>query len=239
MPETVSDIYERPRTDAEMWVLLRTGHRSAFATLMQTNNQRLYRLARSIVKDEGEAEDVLQESYLRAFAHLDGFRGESSLSTWLARIVTNEALGRLRRRHPTVDIDDLPDEPAVGNEGVVSKEPSPEQQLARREIRRAVERAIDELPRSFRAVFMLRAIEQLSIEETAAYLGIPRDTVKTRFHRASRLLRKALSAQFGSILEGTFPFLGARCDGLITRVLARLDLGADEVGPSPPASARR
>lgn len=239
MPETVSDFYEHRTADAELLALLRTGQRSAFATLMQSNNQRLYRLARSILKDEGEAEEVLQESYLRAFAHLDGFRGESSLSTWLARIVTNEALGRLRRRHPTVDINDLADEPEAGNEGIVSKEPSPEQQLARQEIRRAVERAIDELPPSFRAVFMLRAVEQLSIEETAAYLGIPRDTVKTRFHRGSRLLRKALSAQFGSILEGTFPFLGTRCDGLTARVLARMGLDADRVTPSSTASNGR
>lgn len=221
-----SDLAQPRSRDAELLALMREGQSSAFVTLMRSNNQRLYRLARGILKDESEAEEVVQESYLRAFTHLDGFKGDSSLATWLARIVSNEALGRLRRRRPTVDIDDMAETLAAGDNAaaMTQGEPSPEQFAARQEIRRAVEEAIDRLPPAFRAVFVMRAIEQMSIEETAICLGIPGETVKTRLHRANRLLRHALSAQFASILDGTFPFLGARCDRLINTVVERLGL---------------
>ncbi|HEX7967280.1 MAG TPA: RNA polymerase sigma factor, partial [Stellaceae bacterium] len=216
--------------------LLRAGESSAFAAVMRRNNQRLYRLARGILRDESEAEEAVQESYVRAFTHLEGFKGESSLATWLARIVLNEALGRLRRRRPTVDIDDVADTLAAGADSAAMSrdEPTPEQAMARQEIRRAVEQAVDALPAAFRAVFIMRGIEQMSIQETAACLGIPGETVKTRFHRANKLLRHALSAQFGSILDGAFPFLGARCDSLISTVLGRLGLAADGDIPAPP-----
>jgi len=214
--------------------LLRAGHASAFVAIMRHNNQRLYRLARGVLRDEAEAEEAVQESYLRAFAHLDGFKGESTLATWLARIVINEALGRLRRRRPTVAIDDVAATLAAGAPGPLSRdEPSPEQDMARQEIRRAIEKAVDDLPASFRAVFIMRAIEQMSIEETATCLGIPAETVKTRFHRANKLLRQALSARFGTIFDGAFPFLGARCDRLVGAVLARLRLPAALDLPAP------
>ncbi len=212
-------------TETELATLLRAGHASAFVAIMRHNNQRLYRLARGVLRDEAEAEEVVQESYLRAFTHLDGFKGESTLATWLARIVLNEALGRLRRRRPTVAIDDVAETLAAGAPGPLSREePSPEQAIARHEIRRSIERAVDDLPAIFRAVFIMRAIEQMSIEETASCLGIPAETVKTRFHRANRLLRQALSARFGTVFDGAFPFLGVRCDRLIGTVLARLGL---------------
>jgi RNA polymerase sigma-70 factor, ECF subfamily len=216
----------RGSDDSESVALMRSQQSSAFVAVMRRNNQRLYRLARGILKDEAEAEEALQESYLRAFTHLDGFKGDSSLATWLARIVLHEALTRLRRRRPSVAIDEvgelLPVEASLGSR----EEPTPEQRVAGLEIRRAVEKAVDGLPTAFRAVFILRAIEQMSVEEAAAWLGIPADIVKTRFHRANRLLRLALSDQFGSLLKGAFPFLGARCDGLIASVLERLSLGA-------------
>jgi RNA polymerase sigma-70 factor (ECF subfamily) len=215
---------------------MRRGDGGAFAALMRRNNRRLYRLARSILKNESEAEEVVQESYVRAFTHLDGFKGEASLATWLARIVANEALGRLRRRRPSVEIGDVADSLAAGPDtGVFSfAGPSPEHAAAREEIRRLIEHAVDALPPSFRTVFILRAVEQMSIEETASCLGIPKDTVKTRFHRANRLLRQALSAQLESILDGAFPFAGARCDRIMRSVLARLGL---DVPPelAPPA----
>ena len=212
--------------DAELLALMREGHSSAFATLMRSNNRRLYRLARGILDDDAEAEEAVQESYVRAFTHLSGFKGESSLATWLARIVCNEALGRLRRRRPTVDLDDLSETLAADGEGgaVVEEAINPESAVARQEIRRAIETAVAALPPAFRAVFMMRAIEQMSIEETASCLDIPADTVKTRFHRANRLLRQALTAQFAAILDGAFPFAGARCDQLMNRVLDRLQL---------------
>ena len=205
--------------DAELLALMRRGEPAAFAALMRQNNRRLYRLARSIVRDESEAEDVVQETYVRALAHLDEFRGEASLTTWLARIAANEALGRMRRRRPTVDLAQAENVVALPGVGAMV---NPENVAARREIRHIIERAVDALPANFRTVFMLRAVEQMSIDETASLLGIPAETVKTRFHRANRQLRQALSDEFASILDDAFPFAGARCDALMGRVLARL-----------------
>ena len=221
--------------EAELLALMRAGQPAAYVQLMRLHNQRLFRLARGILRDDAEAEEAVQEGYLRAFTHLDGFKGEASLATWLARIVVNEALARLRRRRPTIDIEDADALRLTEAETSAARtEPSPEQALARREIRRAIEAAVDALPAPFRAVFMLRAIEQLSIAETAAYLDIPEDTVKTRFHRANRLLRQHLGAEFGSIFDGAFPFLGVRCDRLISAVLKRLGLEAEANAAIPP-----
>lgn len=227
--QVVTEIPAASSGDAELLALIRRGERTGFAALMRQNNRRLYRLARSIVRNESEAEDVVQETYVRALSHLDGFRGEASLATWLAHIAANEALGRLRRRRPTVELSQAENVvPLHGVGGAVN----PESAAARREVRRLIERAVDELPANFRTVFMLRAVEQMSVEETAALLGIPPETVKTRFHRANRLLRRSLSAEFGAILDDAFPFAGARCDALMARVLARLDTVARLPDPS-------
>lgn len=225
--------------ESELVAQLRAGRSSAYAALMRRNNQRLYRLARGVLGDDAEAEEAVQAGYVRAFTHIDSFKGEASVSTWLARIVLNEAMTRQRRRRPTVDIDNVSEqaldsdaEPAaIGTR----REPSPEQALARREISRAIERAVDALPAGFRAVFILRAIEQLSIEETATSLGIPEETVKTRLHRANKLLRATLAENFDAIFEDAFPFLGRRCDRLVATVLERLNLS----DPSAAVSDRR
>jgi RNA polymerase sigma-70 factor (ECF subfamily) len=216
--------------EAELLAHLRAGRSSAYAALMRRNNQRLYRLARGILGDDAEAEEAVQEGYFRAFAHLEDFKGEGSLATWLGQIVLNEALGRLRRRRPTVDIDELAETLTVA----AGAEPSPEQAIARQEILRGIEAAVDQLPLAFRSVFILRAIEQMSIEETATCLGIPSNTVKTRLHRANRLLRQTLSQHFGALLDGAFPFLGARCDRLVAAVLKRLGLPAERSSTVPP-----
>jgi RNA polymerase sigma-70 factor (ECF subfamily) len=208
--------------DAELLAGMRAGHPAAFAALMRSNNQRLYRLARGFLDNEAEAEEVVQEGYVRAFANLDGFRGGSSLATWLARIVVNEALGRLRKRRPTVAIDQVTEPLVVGDRFAATAEASPEQAIARQELRRAIEKAVDQLPPAFRTVFMLRAVEQMSVDETACCLAIPCDTVKSRFHRANKLLRQALTAQFGALFDDVFPFLGARCDRLVVNVLERI-----------------
>jgi len=223
--------------DAELLAGMRAGNPAAFAALMQSNNQRLYRLARGFLRDDLEAEEAVHDGYVRAFTHLDGFRGGSSLATWLARIVSNEALGRLRRRRSTVDIDEMAETLAVDDGPLTTAQPTPEQTIARREIRNAIEKAVDELPPNFRSVFMLRAIEQLSVEETASCLGIPGETVKTRFHRANKLLRQALTMQFGAIFEDMYPFLGARCDRLVATVLQRIGMSA-ETGSTVPHSDR-
>jgi RNA polymerase sigma-70 factor (ECF subfamily) len=210
--------------DGELLPRLRAGDAEAFAVLMRRNNRRLYRLARGILQDEGEAEEAVQEGYIRALTHLDGFKGQASLATWLARIVTNEALGRLRRHRPSIGIEDLENSSAADSplDGAAAAAATPEHAAARQEIRRAIESAIDALPAPFRLVFVLRAIEQLSTSETASSLGIPEETVKTRLYRANKLLREALSGEFAAIWDDPFPFAGERCDLMVARVIARI-----------------
>ena len=211
--------------EAELADLARGGDREAFRAVMQRMNQRLFRIARGIVGSDHEAEDVLQESYVRAFAAIGSFRGESQLATWLTRIVINEAHGRLRRQRPTVEVDAIE---AAQAGGQVLAFPSrtggedPEGAAAHSEIRRLLERAVDDLPEPFRLVFMLREVEECSAEETAQALGIKPQTVKTRLFRARRLLRQALDAQLADALTGAYPFLGARCLRIQDAVLARL-----------------
>lgn len=175
----------------------------------------------------------MQEGYVGALTHLDGFRGGANPSTWLARIVANEASGRLRRRRPAAAFDGPADSPAPEGTGLARA--SPERMAARREIRRLIEHAIDALPAAFCTVFVLPAVEPLSVKETAAYLGIREETVKTRLHRANRRLRQSLSEEFASIWDDAFPFAGSRCDGLVTRVLERLRGGT--APPPGPGSA--
>jgi len=222
-----------PSPDEHLVALALRGEGSAFRAIIQRYNRRLYRVARGIVRDDGEAEDILQDAYVRAFAALSQFHGNASLSTWLTRIVLNEALGRLRRQRRTVTLDVLDQIAHQGDSHVikfpgVSVAPDPESAAARAEVRRLLEHAVDELPDFFRLVFMMRDIEGLSIEETAANLNIPAATVKTRLHRARRLLRQALDEKLGLVLRDTFPFDGARCARVADRVLARLGMGADD-----------
>jgi RNA polymerase sigma-70 factor (ECF subfamily) len=221
--------------EAALLAAARAGAPAALAELMGRNNRRLFRLARGILRNDADAEDVVQESWLRAFAALDGFKGEAALGTWLSRIVVNEALGRLRRRRPTVALETLEDGEGGAAASAGPHGPaSPEHAAARGEIRRLVQQALERLPLPFRLVFVLRAVEQLSIAETAACLGIREETVKTRFHRANRQLRDALGAEIGAILDDLYPFAGPRCRGLAVRVLHRLAAGA--AAPEPAAS---
>lgn len=199
----------------------------AIRTIIQTHNRRLYRVARSIVRDDAEAEDVLQEAYLHAFANMAGFRGDSLLSTWLTRIVANEALQRLRRRQP---VSGAPVQEAGSYGAQVIPFPSsaqppvdPERTMAQREICRLVEQAIDALPQEFRTVLVARVLEGMSIEETAGLLDIKPETVKTRLHRARRLLKDALADHVGGLFNDVFPFDGQRCERLTNAVVARLN----------------
>lgn len=212
--------------EAELVALAQHGHRDAFAAIMQRCNQRLFRVARGVVGDDVEAEDVVQEAYVRAFARLDSFRGESAILTWLTRITLNEARERLRRRRPTVDVDTIDEAVGTGRLIQFPAAMTPEENTARAEIRRLLERAVDELPEPFRVVFILRDVEDCSIEETAATLGLAPATVKTRLHRARRLLRQTLEAKLASTTAEAFPFLGARCAAITERVLARLATGS-------------
>ena len=223
-------------SDTQLVALVRQGQGAAFAQIMRRNNRRLFRLVRALVGNDFEAEEVVQETYVRAFAALGGWRGEAGLSTWLSRIALNEALTLIQRRRDTVAFDAAAEVPAKDAVGAFDHllHPSPEAEAARAEIRRLLEQAIDKLPTAFRAVFMLRAIEQLSVEETAEALDITSETVRTRFFRARRLLRQALGRQLANLLEDTFPFAGARCERIMQRVLERLALPQEPPGSPPP-----
>ena len=201
---------------------------AAVRAIMQANNRRLYRLARGILRNDGEAEDVVQEAYVRAFTHLEHFRGDSSLSTWLSRITMNEALGRLRRQRPAVEIDALP-QGALEAQIIrfpLAASDDPEKSMAQREIQAVVEHAIDDLPEAFRLVFITRVIEGMNVEETAELLGLKPETVKTRLHRARNLLRDNVEKKIGPVVMEAFPFAGRRCERLTEAVLKRLGYAA-------------
>ncbi len=215
--------------DAALAGLAQGGNEVAVRLIMQRHNRRLFRVARGVLHDDAEAEDVVQDAYVRAFTHLDGFRGEATLSTWLTRIALNEALGRLRRRRLTVGLEDID---AISDQGEARviylpsarQDSDPEAAAARAGVRRLLERAVDQLPDPFRMVFMLRDIEEMSVEETASHLGLRPETVKTRLYRARRLLRKALDKTLVSALADVFPCAGARCARITDAVLERLGL---------------
>lgn len=197
----------------------------AFRSIIKTHNQRLYRIARGVVRNDAEAEDVVQEAYMRAFASLEAFRGDASLATWLSRIVINEALGRLRKRKRTVAMPENPEAEIIRfplNPSDWNPNDDPERTMAQRQILGLVERATDSLPDVYRTVFVARVIEGLSIEETADLLGIRPETVKTRLHRARALVRKALDDEIGPVLLDAFPFAGRRCERLTQAVMKRL-----------------
>ena len=215
--------------DAELVQRARGRNEAAIRVIMQSNNRRLYRLARGILRNDSEAEDVVQETYVRAFTHLDSFRGDSSLATWLARIAMNEALGRLRRQRPGVEWTSLP--PGVLEAQIIqfplsSPSEDPEKSMAQREIQHVVEHAIDDLPEAFRIVFITRVIEGMNVEETAEILGLKPETVKTRLHRARTMLRDSVEKKIGPVVMEAFPFAGKRCERLTEAVLKRLALTA-------------
>ena len=201
--------------DADVVARVLTGDSALFELIMRRYNRLLFRLARGIVRDDDEARDVVQAAYVRAYYHLDQFRGPAGFKAWLARIAVNEALSRVRRGPPTADSDQpvsaLPD-----------LEPGPEHAASGRDLLRILQAAIDRLPEDFRQVFMLRGVEQLSIAETAELLDIKAATVKTRFHRARRLLQDSLHRKLDDVVRDTFPLGGQRCDAIVSTVLARI-----------------
>jgi RNA polymerase sigma-70 factor (ECF subfamily) len=212
--------------DAELVRRAMARDEAAVRAIIQANNRRLYRLARGILRNDGEAEDVVQETYVRAFTHLDSFRGDSSLATWLSRIAMNEALGRLRKQRPNVDIDKLAPgalEAQIIQFPLSAAVEDPEKSMAQREIQNVVEHAIDELPEAFRIVFITRVLEGMNVEETAEILDLKPETVKTRLHRARTMLRENVEKKIGPVVMEAFPFAGKRCERLTEAVLKRLD----------------
>lgn len=225
-----TDIKKNSRvlSDAELAQRTAAGDQDAFELLMQRHNRSLYRTARSILKDDVEAEDALQDAYLLAYQRLHQFRGDSSLSTWLTRIVVNEAIARSRKTTRRAQIIHLEPEPHWDTEAAEAQSHradifQPEQAALRAEARRLIEKNIDALPEAFRTVFMLRAVEEMTVEETAACLEIPEATVRSRYFRAKGLLREALSRELDIALQEVFSFDGARCARIVAGVLTRLD----------------
>ena len=199
----------------------------AFRVLMKRHNQMLYRAARSVLKDEAEAEDAVQEAYLQAYRAMGDFRGDAKVSTWLVRIAVNEAITRLHKQARRAEVirldgDDLHDQHSSEDSMNDSPPELPERAALRAETRKLLEAKIDQLPDAFRTVFVLRAVEEMTVEETAAVLGIPDATVRTRFFRAKGMLRESLSRDIDLAHGEAFSFAGERCDRIIANVMARL-----------------
>jgi len=212
-------------SDAELAQRVAGGDQAAFEAVMRRHNRALFRTARAILRDDAEAEDALQEAYLQAYRAMGSYRGEARLSTWLARVVANEALTRLRKLarrstimplHPGVAVEDI-NQIAEGDMGQ-----GPESSARRAEMRRLLEERITALPGAYRAVFVLRAVEEYSVEETASILQIPEATVRSRFFRARSLLREALASEVDLACQDAFGFAGERCDRIVAAVMARL-----------------
>jgi RNA polymerase sigma-70 factor, ECF subfamily len=221
---TASDMDEA--SDSELLEGARRGEPTAFRTLVRRHDRYLYRVARSVLQDDQEAEDVVQQTYLQAFTKLVDFRGEASLRTWLTRITLNEAIRRRRQQRSVVGlsaVDTAQERVRSHNYLWPLTTPTPESAAARSQIRRILEQAIDGLPVAFRTVLILRDVEEVSVEQTAV-LGLQPETVRTRLHRARRMLREKLGEQLASALKDVFPFDQPRCDELVRRLCDQLGL---------------
>lgn len=220
-PATATPTPEPPQDD-ELVRRVVAGETELFELLMRRHNQRLFRTTRAILRDDAEAEDAMQEAYVSAYTNLASFAGRARFSTWLTKIAVFESLARVRRRR-RIDLLD-PSEDLEGESATTmpSNDQSPEQHASDVEMSALVERAIDALPDGFRAVFVLRAVEELSTAETAECLGVPEETVKTRLHRARALLQKALFSRTESALPRAFAFHLTRCDRIVANVLGRI-----------------
>jgi RNA polymerase sigma-70 factor (ECF subfamily) len=214
--------------DAELVARTAGGDHAAFEVVMRRNNSKLFRVARAILKDDAEAEDALQEAYLQAYRRIREFRGDAQLATWLTRIVVNQSLMQLRKqkRHRVVLPFSGPSRsPSVDQEiaDVADKQTeSPSSAVLRAEVRRMLERRIDELPVAFRTVFVMREVEDMPLQEIAACLSIPESTVRTRLFRARGMLRQSLERDVDAATTDIFGFAGARCDRIVAAVLVRL-----------------
>lgn len=202
-------------SDEDVVARVRAGDTPLFELLMRRHNQRLYRAARSILRDEAEVEDALQEAYVSAFTHLDQFLGHARFSTWLTRIAVHEALRRSKRKRRFTSSEEVMND-------IESPDAGPDQRAFHGELRQILEDSIDRVPDGYRTVFMLREVEGLSTADTAACLSIPEETVKTRLHRARQQLRREVDRTLGTTAKEAFAFGFERCDRLVAAVLRRL-----------------
>ncbi len=206
--------------DEQVVIRVLDGQTALFEVLMRRHNERLYRAARAILRDESEAEDVMQQAYVNAYTHLRQFDGRSSFLTWLTRIAVHEALARARRRGRYTSMD--PDEQASAFPAMVESSPDPERQAFSGELGALLESAIDRLPDGAREVFVLREVEGMTTTEVADALAVSETVVKTRLSRARAALRRDLCARGARFSSNTFRFLRPRCDRIVAAVLARI-----------------
>src|SRR5262245_59928964 len=208
-------------SDDEVVARVLSGEVALFEMIMRRYNQRLFRTLRAFVPNDAEAEDVLQEAYVRAYRDLAQFEGRARFSTWLTRIAIHEALARKKKRRRFVSLDDTERQPAMVDQ-LKAPDPSPEDRVTTTELRGVLQRAIDRMPGSLRSVFMLREVEGLDTEEAAECLGLSAANVKVRLHRARALLRSELERELGSEVRRVHQFAGERCDRIVAGVLRRI-----------------
>ena len=218
VPETLP-ASDRSFTDEEIVARVLAGERAPYKLLVKRHNQRLFRAVRAVLRDDAEAEDVVQHTWVTAFHKLAGFRAEARFSTWLLRIGVNEAVGRLRTRRRHGDLSLIEEADAI----MPSPDRSPEDDASSAELARMLERHIDELPAHYRVVLMLRDVEELDTRETADALGLSEETVRVRLHRARHQLQESLTRNLGEAISESFRFDGARCDRILAAVTAELD----------------
>ena len=213
---------QEPLSDEEVVVRVLAGETGMFEVVMRRHNQRLYSVARAILRNDGEAEDVMQDAYVRAYEHLNQFAGRAKFSTWLTRIAVHEALARQRRGNRYQELEPMSEREGDPMDRFASLTPNPEQQASNSEIRRLLEEAVDSLPDNYRTVFMLRDIEEMSTTDAADVLEITEENVKVRLHRARALLRKSLYARVGMEKKEVFNFHAIRCDRVVKNVFERI-----------------
>jgi len=211
-----------PLSDEEVVTRVLAGETAMFEIVMRRHNRSLYRVARAILRNDGEAEDVMQDAYVRAYEHLDQFAGRAKFSTWLTRIAVHEALARQRRGDRYQELDSMSDPEGDPMDRLATLAPDPEQQASNSETRRLLEEAVERLPDAYRTIFMLRDVEEMSTIDTAHVLDISEENVKVRLHRARALLRKSLYARAGMERKEAFNFHAVRCDRVVRNVFERI-----------------
>lgn len=209
-------------TDEEVVERVLTGQTALFEVIMRRYNQRLYRISQSILQNDGEAEDVMQDAYVRAYEHLSQFAGKAAFSTWLTRIALHEALARKKRRGRTEELDALQDAKGDSMPILKSSTPGPEQETAQSEVRHLLEDAIHALPESYRIVVVLRDMEEMDVADTAETLGVSEAVVKTRLHRAHAMLRRELHSRARGRITDLYAFHARRCDRVVNAVFTRI-----------------
>ena len=219
-------------TDEEVVTRVMAGETGMFEIVMRRHNQRLYRVARAILRNDGEAEDVMQDAYVRAYEHLDQFAGRAKFSTWLTRIAVHEALARQHRGNRHQELEPKSEQEGDPMDRFASLAPDPEQQASNSEVRRLLEEAVEKLPDAYRTIFILRDVEDMSTTDTAEVLEITEENVKVRLHRARALLRKSLYARAGMERKEAFNFHAVRCDRVVNNVFERIQKQGPKTGSS-------